>query len=387
MTAQRERKTARQAKFFTGREKQDFGFRHLKIIISKAPERFDRNVRGSRKTENSEIEFEAPVARPPGSNWLKRAGWLALGAASSLTVAVGVASYSLSGLLVRPRLKRLPHLRRPHFRNLIKKIGIEFEEVDLHSADGLILQGWWMAASAPAATIIIVHGVKKNRTDVLRAAILLRQAGFNVLVYDGRGHGNSEGRYITYGYHERRDVDAVIEWLITEKQIDPTRIGLAGESMGAAISLQVAAHNERVKAVWADSPFASLRRVTEEYVSRITRLPESVVHPALWPAFRVANYRGKFDIDRVDPAALAAQIKCPVYLIHGTGDQLIPVEHSEHIHAALGGNKELWIVEGARHAKSIRHAKREYADKLIGFFSTYLLLKAEDLPDSGRKGR
>lgn len=326
----------------------------------------------------SKVHIEAAAALPETKaqwgKWLKRAGFIALGAACSFTLVVSAASVPLSNLLVRPRLKRLLHLRRPHLRNFLGRLGIKFEEVIITSFDGLKLHGWWLESSAEAPTVVVVHGVKKNRTDVLRASITLRLAGFNVLVYDGRGHGNSEGRYITYGFHERRDLESVLEWVVSEKQIDRSRIGLAGESMGAAIILQVAAQNPWIGAVWADSPFASLRRVTREYVSRYTRLPDSVLTTVLGPAFQVANYRGKFNIDEVDPLRLAAQIKSPVYLVHGTADQMIPVAHSQVIHDALGCKKDLWIVEGARHAKSVKHkpSKQEYAIRLISFFREHL---------------
>jgi uncharacterized protein len=324
--------------------------------------------------DNEAERVAQAIAPAPMRTWLRWAGLLAFGAAGSLALAIGAVSYPLSGLLVRPRLKRLSQLKSPHLRNFIRRIGVGFEDVTFSSFDGTRLYGWWMGAADNAPTIVVLHGVKKNRTDVLRAALVLRRARFNVLIFDGRGHGNSEGRYITYGFYERRDVESAIEWLIAEKKVDETRIGLAGESMGAAISLQVAAHNPRVRAVWADSPFASLRRVTEEFVRRTTRLPGAVLNPVLWTTLQFANYRGKFDIDTVDPLSLAAQIKCPVFLVHGNDDQLITTAHSECIHEALGGKKELWIVEGVRHARSIRHrrSRREYVERLERFFSESL---------------
>jgi uncharacterized protein len=300
--------------------------------------------------------------------WLRLAGYVALGAAGSLAIALGAASYPLSELLIRPKLKRLSQLKSPHLRHLLRRSRILFDDVTIPSFDGTRLYGWWMRASRKAPTIVILHGVKKNRTDVLRAALVLRRAGFNVLLFDGRGHGSSEGRFVTYGFYERRDVESAIDWLATEKRIDRHRIGLAGESMGAAIALQVAAHNPWIRAVWADSPFASLRRIAEEFVKRATGLPGAVLNPVLWTTIQVANYRGKFDIHSVDPLALAAKIKCPVYLVHGTADQLIATAHSENIYAALGGEKEIWFVEGARHARSIRFVKREYSERLIRFF-------------------
>ncbi|HST20805.1 MAG TPA: alpha/beta fold hydrolase [Blastocatellia bacterium] len=304
--------------------------------------------------------------------WLRLAGLFGLGAAGSLGLAIGAASYPLSGLLIRPRLKRLSQLKSPHLRHLIQRRKIEFADITISSFDGTKLYGWWMATAIDGPTIVVLHGVKKNRTDVLRAGLALRQAGFNVLIFDGRAHGSSEGRYVTYGFFERRDVEAAIEWLVSEKKIDRTRVGLAGESMGAAIALQVAAHNDWIRAVWADSPFASLRRVSEEFLRRVTHLPGAVLNPVVWTTLQVANYRGGFDVRAVDPLALAAQIKCPVSLVHGTADQLIATAHSQNIFDALAGEKELWFVEGASHARSARYAKQEYSERLIRFFNDKL---------------
>jgi fermentation-respiration switch protein FrsA (DUF1100 family) len=229
-----------------------------------------------------------------------------------------------------------------------------------------------MKAGDSAGTIVVLHGVKKNRTDVIRTVLILRRAGFNVLVFDGRAHGHSEGKFVTYGYVERRDVESIIDWLVHQKTVDKARIGLAGESMGAAIALQVAVTSSCVRAVWADSPFASLRRVAREYVRRITGLPGAVLTPVLWTTIQVAGYRGRFDVGMVDPLSLAAQIKCPVFIVHGTADQLIDTAHSQNIYDALGGEKQLWLVEGARHARAARHFKHEYSQRLIKFFDEQL---------------
>jgi uncharacterized protein len=302
------------------------------------------------------------------TRWLRLGGLIVLGTVGSLTLAIGAASFPLSGLLIRPRLKRLSQLKSPHLRSLIRRNGLAYDDVTIPSFDGTRLYGWWMAAASTAPTIVVLHGVKKNRTDVLRASLVLRRAGFNVLMLDGRAHGNSEGRFVTYGFYERRDVESAIEWLITQKGIDRNRVGLAGESMGAAIALQVAAHNPWIRAVWADSPFASLRRVAEEFVRRVTHLPAAVLNPVLWTTMRVANYRGKFDLEMVNPLELAAAIKCPVSLVHGTKDQLVDKAHSKQIYEALADEKEIWFVEGARHARSVRHARQEYSQRLTKFF-------------------
>src|SRR5262249_24217541 len=91
-----------------------------------------------------------------------------------------------------------------------------------------------------------------------------------------------------------------------------------------------------------------------------------------WTTIRVANYRGKFDVEMVNPLALAASIRCPVFMVHGTADQLISAAHSEIIHAALGGEKEIWFVEGAGHARAVRLAKIQYCLQITKFLGANL---------------
>ena len=71
----------------------------------------------------------------------------------------------------------------------------------ISSFDGTRLYGWWLEASASAPTVVVLHGVKKNRTDVLRAALVWRRAGLNVLVFDGRAHGKDERMGVTDYYN------------------------------------------------------------------------------------------------------------------------------------------------------------------------------------------
>jgi len=301
--------------------------------------------------------------------WAKRASLAVLGVAGSyLTFCVGLA-YPLSSRLIRPRLKRIPQLESKHLRRFLADRGIGFEEVSFRSFDDTRLDGWWFEAGRDRPTVIALHGVSKNRTELVRFAIALGAAGINVLLFDGRGHGKSEGRFVTYGFYERRDVEAAIDFAVSQKGVSDVRIGLAGISMGAAITLQVAAANRRVRAIWTDSPFASLSRVSMDRLRTWTRLPVSALHPVMWVAMKVAERRGQFEVRAVDPLALAAKISCPVYLIHGDRDAVIGVEHSRHIFDALASaEKHLWVIPGVAHGRGFRRVTAEYAERLVGFF-------------------
>src|SRR5919202_1649660 len=113
--------------------------------------------------------------------------------------------------------------------------------------------------------------------------------------------------------------------------------------MGAAVSLLVAAREPRLRAVVADSPFASMRDVIGHAFER-RRIP---ARPMLSLAESVNRWRYGYRFDAVEPVdAVAAIAPRPILLIHGTEDATIPVNHSRAIFAAAGDPKELWIVPG-----------------------------------------
>ena len=301
--------------------------------------------------------------------WAKRAGLTALGLAGSYLTLCVSAAIPLSSHLIRPRLKRLPQLDSGHLRRFLSARGVVFEDVSFRSFDGTRLHGWWFEAGRDRPTVIALHGVTKNRTDMVRFAIALGAAGINVLLFDGRGHGKSEGRFVTYGFYEKRDVEAAIDFAVLTKGVSDLSIGLAGISMGAAITLQVAAANRRIRAIWTDSPFASLARVSLDRLRTWTRMPDAPLRPVMWVAMKVAERRGRFEVRAVDPLALAHQIACPVYLVHGDKDAIIGLDHSLSIFDALSSaEKELWVIPGVAHGRGFRRATPEYAERLVAFF-------------------
>src|SRR5882724_5497163 len=183
------------------------------------------------KKSTGSLELQSVTPDKKRAGWVKRTGRMVLG---SLGVAAGLVTLAIpiSNVLIRPRLKRLHQLRSPLLARFLQKKGYDFKPVSFRSYDHKRLHGWFLLTHPDNPTIIVLHGVKGNRTSVIRYAIALCNASFNVLVFDSRGHGESEGDYVTYGHHERRDVESAIVFLEQDCGLDPTRIGLAGLSMG-----------------------------------------------------------------------------------------------------------------------------------------------------------
>jgi pimeloyl-ACP methyl ester carboxylesterase len=301
--------------------------------------------------------------------WLKRLGLLFIGAAGT-AAALSSVVIPLSSILIKPKLRRLHQLRSPLLGRFLRKKGYDFKPISFRSFDDKRLNGWWLLKRAERPTVIVLHGVNGNRTSMIRFAITLSQSDFNVLLFDWRAHGESEGDYVTYGFHERSDVLAAIAFMQQHYGIDPNRIGLLGLSMGAAVALQVAAANKSIRAVWADSPFASLFRVSTDVARKATGLPASIMAPIARATFKVAAYRANFNPDLVNPGEVARQIECPVTIVHGTEDELIPWNHSQTIFDMLGSSdKQLWIIEGAEHTTCFRRGGESYRQRLISFFN------------------
>src|SRR5450759_4009820 len=106
----------------------------------------------------------------------------------------------------------------------------DYEEVSFISVDGIVLKGWLVKPARyvqKSSAIILCHGLGANRSDFTELAVLLSQRGHFVLLFDFRAHGESSGRRTSLGYHEQRDIEAVLAFLKTRRDtIDPKRIGI-----------------------------------------------------------------------------------------------------------------------------------------------------------------
>lgn len=206
---------------------------------------------------------------------------------------------------------------------------------------GVRLRGWTCTPRRGArGTLVYLHGVADNRGSGSGVVERFVSRGLEVVAYDSRAHGDSDGDVCTYGYYEKQDLQRVLTTM------QRARVVLIGHSLGGAVALQTAADDPRVIGVVAVESFSDLRTVAGE---RAFYLPGFLVERA----FKYAEEKGVFDASAVSPVKAAARIKVPTFIIHGTADDATSPEHSKRIHAALTGPKELLLVEGARHAGSL----------------------------------
>lgn len=216
-------------------------------------------------------------------------------------------------------------------------------EATTFAGEGVELAAWRCATSAPRrGTVVYLHGVADNRTSSVGTVERFGKRGFDVIAYDSRAHGESEGEACTYGFFEKEDLRHVLAG------VDGGPIVLLGTSLGAAVALQEAARNPRVSAVVAVETFSDLKTVASE------RAPFFFTPATISRAFALAEQQAQFSVAAVSPIASAASIHLPVLLVHGDADHDTPTDHSRRVFAALAGPKRLVIVPGAGHNQSLR---------------------------------
>src|SRR5262249_36241551 len=98
--------------------------------------------------------------------------------------------------------------------------GMDYENITLTTVDGLKIAAWYIA-SQNSASVIMVHGYKGDRDEMLNEAAMLHKHGYGSILIDLRGHGNSEGEQLTFGFYEVRDLDAAYHYLLTRSDVNP----------------------------------------------------------------------------------------------------------------------------------------------------------------------
>jgi fermentation-respiration switch protein FrsA (DUF1100 family) len=297
---------------------------------------------------------------------------LALGAVLAVVAVLAAAFLALSAELYR----RLFIPARPSFLDDFGftpwEFQVNYEDLDLVTADGVSFGAWFFRQSGSPQVIVISPGHKGRRESLLGIAVALWRKGFNVLVYSYRGMPGSDRTVVTMGVREVQELESAIAF--ARRRVRGARIGLLGYSMGAVVSLLGAAGDPSVEALVLDSPFSDLRRVVRENIRRYTLLPGApfVMAVGLW-----LRLRHGVRISESSPIAVLSGLESrPVFFIHGGADGITSVQHSRLLHDAYKGPREIWVVQGAPHTGAYFADRQLYVERVAGFFARNLGLKA-----------
>lgn len=231
---------------------------------------------------------------------------------------------------------------------------------EVTTSDGIHLDGWYIPASAGVGpngpTIVVVPGYTSNKSEILLYAPAFHR-DYNLVLMDLRDQGRSSRAEVTLGFNERKDVAAMLDWLVEAKH--PAWIGAMGNSMGAATVLAEATTDERVQALILDSMHARLELSVGKVLETEHGLPSI---PAAWATMTGVHLRTGLDLAEVDPERTITKLgKRPVLLLHSTTDKIDPRAEAAEVNfkAALdaGVPVELHYCDGAATSSNGWHGR------------------------------
>jgi fermentation-respiration switch protein FrsA (DUF1100 family) len=209
-----------------------------------------------------------------------------------------------------------------------KALGLPFEEVSVDVEPGVRIHGWFIkAAKDPSvATILFSHGNAGNIADRLDRVLRFRDIGADFLLYDYRGYGRSTGSPDEEGTY--RDGRAAYDYLVNTRHVEPARLVLMGESLGCAVSIQLAIE-KKAAGLAIEAPFASIAHMAN----------------AIYPFLPL----GSFIRTRYDNLKKIPQLKMPLFVVQGARDEVIPVAQGKMVFDAAPQPKQYLAIEGAHH--------------------------------------
>jgi pimeloyl-ACP methyl ester carboxylesterase len=239
-------------------------------------------------------------------------------------------------------------------------------ELRIPRADGGTVAGWFAEGDICKGGILLLHGIRSDRRQMLDRARFLFAGGYSVLMIDLQAHGETAGERITFGYRESLDVKAAEEYL--SHRLGGRPIGVIGASLGGAAALLGDAPVD-ADAVVLEGVYSSIEQAVGNRIA--LRLGE--IGHWLAPLF-VWQLRPRLGIDPRDlePIAAIARLRAPVMIIAGTEDRHTHPNESKALYLRARSPKRLWLIDGASHQDLHQHSPAEYEQRVLGFFTLHL---------------
>jgi dipeptidyl aminopeptidase/acylaminoacyl peptidase len=273
---------------------------------------------------------------------------------AAIGVVLGVSYQQATGYLHPPR--------NIASGDLLRANGIEFQDIQLSTEDGVELSAWYTPPKN-GAVILVAHGYGDKRPEDFYA--LFAGHGYGVIAWDFRAHGNSGGNFSSLGYFETLDAKAALDFVRAQPGVE--HIGAWGGSMGAVTMIRATAKYPQIEALIADSPFVTLRDEMD------LRVP----FPMMRSLIRFfAERESGVNVDSVRPVDDIAWISPrPVMIIQGMGDGMVPSDSAQRLYDAAGEPRQLWTEPDVPHLNMYAFYKTRYIKRTIKFFDEYLLDK------------
>jgi alpha-beta hydrolase superfamily lysophospholipase len=239
--------------------------------------------------------------------------------------------------------------------------------VAIRTSDSQVVRGWLVPGSPGDGVVLLLHGVRSDRRQMLQRARFLHSAGYTSLLIDLPAHGESSGDRITFGAHESVGVRASLAWL--RGRFPRERIGVIGVSLGAA-ALVLARAQPQPDAVVVESMYPTIAEATRDRISiRLGAKAGSLLGPLLVSQLPVWTGVSQSDLR---PVEIIGSLRSPLLVASGTRDRHTTRTETLRRFTAAGQPKRLWEVPGAAHVDLHRFAPRDYERVTLAFLDAHL---------------
>ena len=256
--------------------------------------------------------------------------------------------YVAFGVILYLFQKRFIYRPSAAIENTPEAAGLKYEDVTLTTSDGVKISAWYVPADDARGTVLFCHGNAGNVSHRLMDLVQFNDLGLNVLIFDYRGYGASEGSPSEKGTY--RDAEAAWEHLLDRRGEKPGRIVVFGRSLGGAVAAWLAVEKTPAGLI-LESTFTSIPDMARK------------MYP-VYPIRLLARVH-------YDTLSHVRQLKCPVLVLHSRDDDMIPFEHGKKLHEAAPQPKEFLEMRGGHNSPHMDHPD-DYANAVGGFITRHL---------------
>ena len=239
------------------------------------------------------------------------------------------------------------------------------QDIYVTSDDGLKLHALWVPVQNPKGTILLAHGYRSTMlVDFGSVLEIYNRLGFQLLLPDQRSHGQSQGRFITFGVKESGDM---LRWIdYHNRNFGEHQMILSGLSMGASTVMYLADEElpDNVKGMIVDCGFTSPKDIISSVFRNVTHLPAG---PTILVTELLARSVAGFSLWQKDSRKTLSKNKLPILMIHGREDTFVPCKMTEQAYEVCRGPKRLLIVDGAEHGVSFLIDTKVYIETVMCF--------------------
>ncbi len=248
-------------------------------------------------------------------------------------------------------------------------VGLEYESVTLTTTDGVELAAWYVPGTNRAG-VVVMHGAGSTRSDVLDQAAVLARSGYALVLVDARGHGDSGGTAMDFGWYGDLDIAAGTEFLASRPEVDPGRIGVVGFSMGGEEAIGAAAADPRIRAVVAEG--ATARQAADKaWLSDVYGWRGWLQEQVEKVQYGITDYLTEASPPTVLRSAVADAPGARFLLI--TAGNVDDEGHAaSFIRAAASDRVTVWTVDGADHTDGYDTRPDEWERRVVEFLDEIL---------------